>query len=278
MKTGKWSEPNYDFELIEISYKEMKDMRMFTSELTILKCIQGDAVISINSSIHNFKTSSNFILFDAMNFSVIECSEDIRVIACRFSVQFLNEVYAVLDNKVIESLWYNAPDLYSEQDTESVNLTFEKLCLLYKNQNHTYRHKVAINLLICYMYEMYEIIYCRLESTALNTGNYVSLLSNKFCALCHKNHKIHRNIEFYAKELGVSSRYLNKIINETFRTTPKQVIDYYISGTAKILLLSTTLTNQQIADQLNFPDQATFGQFFKRNVGMPPTEFRNKYK
>lgn len=277
MKTNKLTEPDYDFELIELSYKEIKDLRAFTSEQAILKCTRGSAVISINSSVHDFKASSNFILFDAMNFSVIECSEDIRVIACKFSAQFLNEIYAGLDNKVIDSLWYSAPDLYSEQEAESINLTFEKLCLLYKNQDHMYRHKIAINLVICYMYEMYEIIYHRLASTPVNTGNYASLLSNKFGTLCHKHHKTQRNIEFYAKELGVSSRYLSKIMS-TYGITPKQMIDYYVSGTAKILLLSTSLTNQQIADQLNFPDQATFGQFFKRNVGMPPTEFRNKYK
>jgi len=60
--------------------------------------------------------------------------------------------------------------------------------------------------------------------------------------------------------------------------TPKESIDYFVTGTAKRLLLSEDLNNQQIADKLNFPDQSTFGQFFKRNVGMSPSEFRKKYK
>lgn len=278
MKIIKATEPNYDFEVIELSNNELKDMCIFTSEVAIYKCIKGNAIISINSSIHKFATSNNFILFDAMNLKVVECSEDIQVIVCRFSVQFLNEIYAVLDNKIIDTLWYSTPDMYAQQEAESINLTFDKLCLLHKNTNLMYRHKIAINLLLCYIYEMYELIHPHVESRVVNTGNYVNFILDKFCLSCHKNHKTERNVAFYAKELGISSRYLSKITKSAFASTPKQVIDYYVSGTAKILLLSTTLTNQQIADQLNFPDQATFGQFFKRNVGMPPTEFRNKYK
>lgn len=60
--------------------------------------------------------------------------------------------------------------------------------------------------------------------------------------------------------------------------TPKAVIDYVIVGKAKKMLLATGLTVQEIAGRLCFPDQATFGQYFKRNIGMISTEFRRRYR
>ncbi|MEG2179117.1 MAG: helix-turn-helix domain-containing protein, partial [Bacteroidales bacterium] len=109
-------------------------------------------------------------------------------------------------------------------------------------------------------------------------SGYRHYIIDSFFALCAVNHSQYRNIEYYAGKLNISSRYLYKITKELVQSTPKQIIDYYVSGSAKKWLLTTILTNQQIADKLNFPDQATFGQFFKRNVGMSPSEFRNKYR
>lgn len=138
---------------------------------------------------------------------------------------------------------------------------------------------MAVNYTINYIYEMYNLTY-KLISTQVNSTpkDTKSYIFDSFRELCNDFHTKHRDINFYADKLNISSRYLHKISKETVRSTPKEIIDFYVSGTAKRLLLSSDLTTQQITYKLNFPDQATFGQFFKRNVGMSPSEFRNKYK
>lgn len=85
-------------------------------------------------------------------------------------------------------------------------------------------------------------------------------------------------MQFYADELNISTRYLYKITMNVLKMTPKELVDYYVIAAAKKMLLTTILTNQQIADRLNFSDQSAFGQYFKRNVGVSPAEFRHKYK
>lgn len=278
MKDDRVAEPDYDFEVIEASGADLLGKSFFTSEFAIMKCVNGEATISLNSRNHIFKAGTNFMLTDAIHFQVIECSTDFEIITCRFSILFLNEIFPVLENKVFDVLQYSAPDIFFNKSTECSDMTFRQLCILYQNKNHAYRHRIAVSLVITYMLEIYELTYEHIDSGAINTSNYASYLLGSFCAMCNDNHTRHRNIEYYSNALNISSRYLYKITKDAFNSTPKQVIDYYVSGTAKKLLLTTIFTKQQIADMLSFPDQATFGQFFKRNVGMTPSEFRSKYR
>ncbi|MBQ5724113.1 MAG: helix-turn-helix domain-containing protein, partial [Muribaculaceae bacterium] len=44
---------------------------------------------------------------------------------------------------------------------------------------------------------------------------------------------------------------------------------------AKVMLRSSNMTIQQIADELNFPSQSFFGKYFKKSVGVSPKEYRN---
>ncbi|MBR3947358.1 MAG: AraC family transcriptional regulator, partial [Bacteroidales bacterium] len=60
--------------------------------------------------------------------------------------------------------------------------------------------------------------------------------------------------------------------------TPKDFINETIIGEIKNALLTTEMSHQQIADRFGFPDQSAFGQFFKRQEGISPSEFRKMYK
>ena len=87
-----------------------------------------------------------------------------------------------------------------------------------------------------------------------------------------------RTITFYADKLCVSERYLFKVCKKETGKTPKELINEFLIGQIKNALLTTEMTHQQIADQFNFPDQSAFGQFFKRQEGMSPSEWRQKYR
>lgn len=271
------AEPDYDFEVRQTLGKELIDKVFFSSELSIIKCTRGNAIILVNSQVIDLGINDLLLLSEGMLCKVISCSNEFSITTCRFSIQFMNEVYANVDNRVI-LVFFNTSVLRSELNLEELDLTFRQICILHENEKHAYRHKLALNYVINFIYQMYELSYLQVENNAVNVSNYQNQLINSFFTLCYAEHTKHRNIEYYAKKLSISSRYLYKKTKEACQLTPKQIIDYCISGTAKIKLLTTTQTSQQIADALNFPDQATFGQFFKRNVGMSPSEFRKKHK
>ncbi|MBQ8056001.1 MAG: AraC family transcriptional regulator [Paludibacteraceae bacterium] len=45
---------------------------------------------------------------------------------------------------------------------------------------------------------------------------------------------------------------------------------------AKSLLLTSSLTIQQISERLGFQNQSHFGTFFRRNIGMSPKFYRQE--
>ena len=61
------------------------------------------------------------------------------------------------------------------------------------------------------------------------------------------------------------------------KSAAKWIINAVITE-AKILLREPDKTINQIAIELNFPDQSTFGKFFKRNTGLSPLEYKKGEK
>ena len=89
---------------------------------------------------------------------------------------------------------------------------------------------------------------------------------------------MHREVTFYADKLCVTSDYLSKVVREyDGQSAAKWIINAVITE-AKILLREPDKTINQIARESNFPDQSTFGKFFKRNTGLSPLEYKTGEK
>lgn len=100
-------------------------------------------------------------------------------------------------------------------------------------------------------------------------------LVDKFMTLVREHFRRERFLDFYAGKLEVSPKHLSRTIKSLTGSTGAEWIEKYILLEAKIMLRSTNLSVQNIADELNFPSQSTFGKFFKNNTGLSPKDYRN---
>lgn len=101
-------------------------------------------------------------------------------------------------------------------------------------------------------------------------------LFSRFIKLLRKHIYEKRSVGFYASELCVSPQYLNRIIKSISGKTAYEWIAELLTGEAYRLLADTDVSIQSLADHFNFPDQATFTKFFKRQSGISPTAYRRK--
>lgn len=95
-----------------------------------------------------------------------------------------------------------------------------------------------------------------------------------FIRLVHEYHRSERSVAFYASKLFISPKYLSLIIKESTGKCAADWIDEYVLLEAKNLLRFSGKNVQQIAYELNFTNQSSFGKYFKHLTGMSPTEYQ----
>ena len=98
----------------------------------------------------------------------------------------------------------------------------------------------------------------------------------KFLTLLKQYHKEERTVNFYADKMCISPKHLSSVIKQMSHKTAHEIIADFVTMTAKRLLKTTTMSIQEISDELNFANQSFFGKFFKQNTGQSPSAYRRK--
>lgn len=101
-------------------------------------------------------------------------------------------------------------------------------------------------------------------------------LYNHFLSLLAAHYREAHDVAFYADQLSISTRYLSQITSAVCGQSPKQVIDNYLLKESEQLLMSTSLTIQEISHTLGFSSQMVFAKFYKTKRGCSPSDYRKK--
>lgn len=99
---------------------------------------------------------------------------------------------------------------------------------------------------------------------------------NRFMKILSENYLKEREVKFYADKMSLTPRYLTTTIRKVSGFTVSEWISRFVIKDAKYLLDHTLMTVQQIAYELNFPNQSFFGKFFKKHTGMSPGAYRSR--
>lgn len=97
-----------------------------------------------------------------------------------------------------------------------------------------------------------------------------------FIRLLAIHYKQERMVSFYAERLHVTPKYLTTLIKKASGRSVSSWIDYYVISEAKMLLKYSDNSIYEIAKLLNFPNQSFFGSYFRRYVGVSPTQYRSR--
>lgn len=115
-----------------------------------------------------------------------------------------------------------------------------------------------------------------LHETETTTTTRQSEVTASFIHLVEENYIEHRDLKFYADNLGLTPKYLSTIVKETSGKSAVEWIEKYVTLDAITQLTATNKSVKQIAYDLNFPSQSFFGKYFTRIVGTSPAAYREK--
>ena len=97
-----------------------------------------------------------------------------------------------------------------------------------------------------------------------------------FQNLVEEHFLLEKSLSFYADLLHVTSNTLSKKIKSKFNKTPSQIIQERVILEAKKQIHLTRKSIKEIAMELNFNDEFHFSKYFKKYVGISPTQFRKE--
>lgn len=99
-----------------------------------------------------------------------------------------------------------------------------------------------------------------------------------FHAFTHllREHPHEREVQWYAKELDITPKYLSEICKERSGKSASEWIAEITVSELKQLLRNTTLPIREIAEKMEFPNASFFCQYTKKHTGLTPNQFRKQ--
>lgn len=242
-------------------------------------CIKGKISGKIEG--RRFEGTENFMLITRplQPLQFLELSEDCLVRFIIFSRRFL--VASSIHQPLIDKFQFSHPEALpviqiSEQDRENILFRFKNIWDRFHEIGHPFRKEIVGCLLLELLYD-FESIYRKHFRLVSKESTRARELTQKFIELVKQEHQSGHNVEYYAKQLFVSPKHLSSAIKEYTGKTAGAYVAEIISLEAQSLLQEPNMSVKEVADKLNFPDQSTFGKFFKRTTGSTPTEYLKQY-
>ena len=100
-------------------------------------------------------------------------------------------------------------------------------------------------------------------------------LFNRFMMLLERDYKISRDVNYYAAQMNISSKYLTNIVSQVTGHTPKTIIGQYVILQLKLHLKRTTQSIKEMAWEFHFADVSFFCRYFKKHTGLTPQQIRS---
>lgn len=194
------------------------------------------------------------------------------------SANFLKETYISLNSF--------APFFAARKDKPVFHLTEEEVKEMstYFNlieeaitSEDYFRNEIVKRLLASYLYKIGSILYRHhpnLQEDAAKPLKREEVLFKQFIEVLGKYHHKERRVDFYADQLYLSPKHFSTVIKKVSGRTAGEWIDEYVILEIKTLLRYSTMSIQEVAYYMNFPNPSFFGKYFKHHTGMSPSEYK----
>lgn len=254
----------------------MSSVRMATTFFVL--CKDGEVDITYNQKHYVLKKNSLIVGIPDIVVQINSQSLiDANAMFCK--KEFLDGLNVNVDNLLIHILLYilNNPILeLTAEELSDLQHTFMDLEKFAKtNEEDFFTKEIIASGIRAFIYKVCRIVSCRIKQSEyprVNTRKYDYF--KRFFALLATGYKQHRNVNWYAEQLHLSTKYFTSLIRQVSGRTTVDWINDRVIYEAKNLLLYSEMSITEIAYQLNFPSTSFFSKYFKNIVGINPSEFR----
>lgn len=194
----------------------------------------------------------------------------------KYNPSLLREASLQLEQTVYSSLrkdrcWQDTPVV-----TNIINGMFSLLKVYFDQSECTCISQLVLCQLKAFFIGFHEYLQRNPQYRPDEVKSYrVRELFNRFMMLLERDYKISRDVNYYAAQMNISSKYLTNIVNQVTGHTPKTIIDQYVILQLKMHLKRTTQSIKEMAWEFHFADVSFFCRYFKKHTGLTPQQIRS---
>jgi AraC-like DNA-binding protein len=250
-------------------------------ELTLIGLIKGEMTVSIDYITHRVPENGIVWIMPTHISQQIRITQDFRCWALVLSKSLLEENARSSSQHTPPLIPYmqlkkNPFCVFDSDEFRTLYGGLQTLRTRIKQETHMFHREIVLNTLKAFFLDMGNFFFSRKEnffSQALTRreeifAGFLSLLSEH----CTSEHEV----SFYADKLCITPQYLSLVLKEQSGRSASQWIQEALMVEAKSLLKMPGINVQEVAGKLHFPDQSTFGKFFKKHAGQSPAAFRKR--
>ena len=241
----------------------------------------GYADFEFNNITYHLVPGSVFILAPTHSCRMIQCGQDyaVRLLLLDSNGHNLSIHlnYLVKSERWIQTYFHPVMEL-TDKENKTINECIERV-IEQINRTNCPNREAFIRLATTWHHVELDNIMQRHQNEI--TDNNMPLtrkqtLARQLYRYIVNNYRKEHQVKFYSEQMCLTPQYLNQITTSVFGKTLTSIISDLLFSTARAMILASDMSIQEISDELNFPDQASFSKFVKKNAGVSPNALRKK--
>lgn len=236
-------------------------------------CTSGVGKGRINTNIYDLQPDSMMIVLPGQITELIDLSDDFRATYIIMSDEFVSSL-GIGNTFSLNSIVASSPKTVLQARAKEALESYLSMCRnLIPIENNPNRLEILQLLTKAFFLGLGYFLHGEREKS--NSRN--EELTTAFIKLVESNYTEHRELNFYAERLNITTKHLSRVVKETSGKSAMEWIEKHIALDAISQLLSSNTSVKEIAYRLNFPSQSCFGKYFNRVVGVSPTIYRERH-
>lgn len=239
---------------------------------------EGETSVSFNLHEFRLKKDSMFI-FTPKNILQVNSQQYFKANVIAISPDFMRRINIDIKNMMPLFLKFveNPTLALTPEESRSMRGMIAQIERETRGPETHFSFDIVSGLIAATIYKVGDIMYHYLAEHPEgqnNSHNRAEEYFKQFTHLLGEHFREERSVGFYARQLCITPKYLTTLIKRISGQSVSEWIDNYVILEAKTLLKYSTMSIQEIAYYLNFPNQSFFGSYFKRNTGMSPSQYK----
>lgn len=239
---------------------------------------EGETSVSFNLHEFRLKKDSMFI-FTPKNILQVNSQQYFKADVIAISPDFMRRINIDIKNMMPLFLKFveNPALTLTPEESRSMRGMITQIERETRGPETHFSFDIVSGLIAATIYKVGDIMYHYLAEhpeEQNNSHNRAEEYFKQFTHLLGEHFREERSVGFYARQLCITPKYLTTLIKRISGQSVSEWIDNYVILEAKTLLKYSTMSIQEIAYYLNFPNQSFFGSYFKRNTGMSPSQYK----